>query len=92
VAHDSLYRPLSAEQMATIGNLVIPGVSARIHKGHNVGDGPAKPLKPGRTDAADTPIRNGAGTSRYSRSRVAGPDDALYPGHKRHSKPSANRL
>jgi len=43
-----VYRPLSGEQMATIGKLVIADVQARIHKGQNVGDAPAKPLKPGR--------------------------------------------
>ena len=43
-----VYRPLSGEQMATIGNLVIADVQARIHKGLNVGDAPAKALKPGR--------------------------------------------
>ena len=43
-----VYRPLSAEQMATIGNLVIADVQARIRKGLNVGDAPAKSLKPGR--------------------------------------------
>ena len=43
-----VYRPLSAEQMATIGNLVIADVQARIRKGRNVTDAAAKPLKPGR--------------------------------------------
>ena len=43
-----VYRPLSAEQMATIGNLVIADVQARIRKGQNVADAQAKPLKPGR--------------------------------------------
>jgi hypothetical protein len=43
-----VYRPLSSEQMATIGNLMIGGVSVRIHKGLSSSDEPAKPLKPGR--------------------------------------------
>ena len=43
-----VYRPLSPEQMTVIGNLVIADVSARIHKGKNVQDESAKPLKPGR--------------------------------------------
>jgi hypothetical protein len=43
-----VYRPLSGEQMATIGNLVIADVQARIRKGQNSGDASAKPLKPGR--------------------------------------------
>jgi hypothetical protein len=43
-----VYRPLSGEQMATIGNLVIADVQARIRKGQNVEDASAKPLKPGR--------------------------------------------
>lgn len=43
-----VYRPLSSEQMATIGNLVIADIQARIRKGQNVADAQAKPLKPGR--------------------------------------------
>jgi len=43
-----VYRPLSGEQMATIGNMVIADVQARIRKGQNVADAQAKPLKPGR--------------------------------------------
>jgi hypothetical protein len=43
-----VYRPLSEGQMATIGNLVIADVQARIHTARNVADAPAKPLKPGR--------------------------------------------
>jgi hypothetical protein len=43
-----VYRPLSGEQMATIGNLVIADVKARIAKGLNIEDAAAKALKPGR--------------------------------------------
>lgn len=43
-----VYRPLSSEQMATIGNLVIADVQARIRRAVNVADAPAKALKPGR--------------------------------------------
>jgi hypothetical protein len=43
-----VYRPLSAEDMTTIGNAVIADIKARIHKGQNVADSPAKALKPGR--------------------------------------------
>ena len=43
-----VYRPISAEQMAVIGNLVVADVVSRIRKARNVEDAPAKPLKPGR--------------------------------------------
>jgi len=43
-----VYRPLSSEQMATIGNLVIADVQARIRRGQNAADAQAKALKPGR--------------------------------------------
>jgi hypothetical protein len=43
-----VYRPLSAEDMTSIGNAVIADVKARIQKGQNVADASAKPLKPGR--------------------------------------------
>jgi hypothetical protein len=43
-----VYRPLSAEDMTTIGNAVIADIKSRIHRGLNVDDNPAKALKPGR--------------------------------------------
>jgi hypothetical protein len=43
-----VYRPLSAEDMTTIGKAVIADIKARIHRGQNVDDNPAKALKPGR--------------------------------------------
>jgi len=52
-----VYRPLSGEQMATIGSLVIAGVQARIRKGQNVSDAAAKPLKPGRNGKRGYPDR-----------------------------------
>ena len=55
-----VYRPLSAEQMATIGNLVIADVSSRIRKGRNVSDAATKPLKPGRNGKRGYPDRKTA--------------------------------
>ena len=43
-----VWRPLSAEQMSVIGNLVVADVQSRMRKGLNASDDPAKPLKPGR--------------------------------------------
>ena len=37
-----------AEDMQTIGNVVLDSISSRIRKGINVNDSPARPLKPGR--------------------------------------------
>ena len=40
--------PFTSEDMLTIGNVVVESIKGRIHKGLNVNDQPAKPLKPGR--------------------------------------------
>ncbi len=40
--------PFTAEDMQTIGNVVRDSIAARISKGLNAEDAPAKPLKPGR--------------------------------------------
>jgi hypothetical protein len=40
--------PFSPEQMRTIGQVTADSVVARIRRGENVQDQPAKPLKPGR--------------------------------------------
>ena len=40
--------PFTAEDMQTIGNVVRDSIAARIGKGLNVEDAPARPLKPGR--------------------------------------------
>jgi hypothetical protein len=40
--------PFTAEDMETIGAVVRDSIAARIGKGLNVEDAPAKPLKPGR--------------------------------------------
>ena len=55
-----VYRPLGAEQMEAIGNLVIADVKARIGRGKNVDDEPAKPLKPGRNGKLGYPDRKAA--------------------------------
>lgn len=39
-----VYRPLSAGQMATIGNFVIADIQLRLSRALNVNDSPAKPL------------------------------------------------
>ena len=41
--------PFTAEDMLSIGNIVRDSIAARIGKGLNVNDAPAKPLKPGRS-------------------------------------------
>src|SRR5579872_4127253 len=40
--------PFTAEDMQTIGSVLTDTISARIRKGINVNDSPARPLKPGR--------------------------------------------
>ncbi len=40
--------PFTSEDMLTIGNVVVESIKDRLHKGLNVSDQPAKPLKPGR--------------------------------------------
>jgi hypothetical protein len=40
--------PFTAEDMQTIGNVVLDSISSRIRKGLNVNDAETKPLKPGR--------------------------------------------
>ncbi len=40
--------PFTAEDMLAIGNVVRDSIAARIGKGLNAEDAPAKPLKPGR--------------------------------------------
>ena len=40
--------PFTSEDMLTIGNVVVESIKDRIHKGLNINDQPAKPLKPGR--------------------------------------------
>jgi hypothetical protein len=41
--------PFSAEQMQRIAQAGLDSISARIRRGENCDDAPAKPLKPGRT-------------------------------------------
>ena len=55
-----VYRPLSEGQMTAIGNLVIADVQARIRKGRNVDDSPAKPLKASPTGKWDYPKKKAA--------------------------------
>ena len=40
--------PFTSEDMLTIGNVVVESIKDRLHKGLNINDQPAKPLKPGR--------------------------------------------
>ena len=40
--------PFTAEQMQSIGNVMLDTISSRIRRGMNCNDAPAKPLKPGR--------------------------------------------
>lgn len=40
--------PFTSEDMLTIGNVVADSIKDRLHKGLNINDQPAKPLKPGR--------------------------------------------
>jgi hypothetical protein len=40
--------PFTAEDMQTIGDVVLDSISSRIRKGLNVNDAETKPLKPGR--------------------------------------------
>jgi hypothetical protein len=40
--------PFTAEQMHSIGSVVLDSITSRIRKGLNIQDAPAKPLKPGR--------------------------------------------
>jgi hypothetical protein len=40
--------PFTAEDMQTIGNVLVDSISARIRKAVNVNDAAARPLKPGR--------------------------------------------
>ena len=40
--------PFTAEDMQTIGNVVLDSISSRIRKGLNVNEAETKPLKPGR--------------------------------------------
>jgi hypothetical protein len=40
--------PFTAEDMHTIGGVLVDSISARIRKAVNVNDDPAKALKPGR--------------------------------------------
>jgi len=40
--------PFTAEDMQTIGNVLVDSISTRIRKAFTVNDAPAKPLKPGR--------------------------------------------
>ncbi len=40
--------PFTSEDMLTIGNVVVDSIKDRLHKGLNINDQPAKPLKPGR--------------------------------------------
>ncbi len=47
----------SSEQMQTIGQAVTDSVAARIRRGMNVEDAPAKPLKPGRDGKRGYPDR-----------------------------------
>src|ERR1700734_3669247 len=44
-----VYSPFSSEQMAELGQIVAQSIRDRIHRGENVEDAAAKPLKPGRT-------------------------------------------
>ena len=41
--------PFAAEDMQTIGGVLVDSISTRIRKAFNVNDAPAKPLKPGRS-------------------------------------------
>src|SRR5690349_21168894 len=43
-----VYSGVTSQQMASLGDTVLKAVSARIKKGVNCEDNPAKPLKPGR--------------------------------------------
>ncbi|HZT29242.1 MAG TPA: hypothetical protein VFA33_05130 [Bryobacteraceae bacterium] len=40
--------PFTSEDMLAIGNVVVDSIKDRLHKGLNVNDQQAKPLKPGR--------------------------------------------
>ena len=40
--------PFTSEDMLTIGGVVVESIKDRLHKGLNINDQPAKPLKPGR--------------------------------------------
>jgi hypothetical protein len=40
--------PFTAEDMQTIGGVLVDSISTRIRKAFDVNDAPAKPLKPGR--------------------------------------------
>ena len=40
--------PFTSEDMLDIGNVVVESIKTRLHKGLNINDQPAKPLKPGR--------------------------------------------
>jgi hypothetical protein len=40
--------PFTSEDMLDIGNVVVESIKDRLHKGLNINDLPAKPLKPGR--------------------------------------------
>ena len=47
--------PFTAEDMLAIGNIVRDSIAARIGKGLNVEDAPAKALKPGRNGPSRLP-------------------------------------
>ena len=40
--------PFTSEDMLEIGSVVVESIKDRLHKGLNINDQPAKPLKPGR--------------------------------------------
>ena len=40
--------PFTSEDMLDIGNVVVESIKSRLHKGLNINDQPAKPLKAGR--------------------------------------------
>jgi hypothetical protein len=49
--------PFTAEQMQTVGNVMVDTISSRIRQGLNVNDVPAKALKPGRNGKRGYPER-----------------------------------
>lgn len=52
--------PFTAEQMQTVGNVMLDTISSRIRRGINCNDAPAKPLKPGRNGKRGYPDFKGA--------------------------------
>lgn len=75
-----VYTSFSSEQMASLGDDVTNDVLARIKKGVNCDDQPAKPLKPGRNGKKGYPeqkeargipgIRNWISPVRWPRNRI----------------------